>query len=286
MSATAADPRTLWEAVERYHQLCYWAPEVRETGAAAGLKGFWMNYFATRVAPIGAVPAEVAESLVFYYSPARVSRAIPDAWRFATPEAVVAARYEGIDAALRRELGDVIDAPEIDAALTVVRAAVDAVDTMGFTLAAGWRSLEWPHAPHLALWHGCTVLREVRSGAHLVALRAEGLDGCESVVSQVAVDQAPREWIEDEAGWTPDEAAAATERLRERGWIDDAGRATEAGRAGRAGVEAATDRLDSRHWQAVGADACGRLLDALAPINRILPKDDQLDWRELYDPNP
>ena len=34
----------MWEAVERYHQLCYWAPEVREEGAKAGLKGFWMNY--------------------------------------------------------------------------------------------------------------------------------------------------------------------------------------------------------------------------------------------------
>jgi len=275
----------MWEAVERYHQVCYWAPEVREAGAAAGLKGFWMNYFATRVAPLGALPAEAIESLVFYYAPARVRRAVPDAWTFSTPEAVVAARYDGMDAALRRELGTDIARPEIETALDVVREAVEAVDTMGFTIAAGWRSLEWPEEPHLALWHGCTVLREVRSGAHLVALRAAGLDGCESVVSQVAVDEAPREWIEHEAGWTPDEAAAALERLRDRGWVDGDGWATDVGIEGRAAIEATTDRLDSRHWEAIGVDACARLLATLEPINAVLPKDDQLDWRELYEPN-
>ena len=75
----------MWECVERYHQLCYWAPEVRETGSAAGLRGFWMNYFATRVAPLGPVPASVVESLFFYYAPARVRRAIPDAWTYSSP---------------------------------------------------------------------------------------------------------------------------------------------------------------------------------------------------------
>ena len=284
MSATPS-PREMWEAVERYHQLCYWAPEVREEGAAAGLKGFWMNYFATRVAPLGPVPADVVESLFFYYAPARVRRAIPDAWSFSSPESVLDARYRGIDRALVRELGDLSAGEEIETALAVVRDAVDAADTMGRSLAAGWRSRPWPNDPHVALWHGCTVLRELRSGSHLIALAAAGLDGCESVVSQVAVDDAPAEWIEHEAGWSAVEAEAARGRLRDRGWVDDAGWATDAGRAGRAAVEAMTDELDRRHWEAVGSDACRRLLGALQPLNDLLPKDDQLDWRELYPAN-
>ena len=278
--------RELWEAAERYHQLTYWAPEVREEGAAAGLKGFWMNYFATRAAPLGPVPADVVESLFFYYAPARVRRAIPDAWSFATPEAIIDARYRGMDAALRRELGPAVESPEVDAALSVVRSAVEAADVMGRTLAAGWRALPWPDEPHLALWHGVTVLRELRSGAHLIALAAAGLDGCEAVVSQVAVDDAPVAWIEHEAGWTADEAAAARDRLASRGWVDASGWATDAGRAARAEVEAVTDELDSRHWSAVGEAAQDALLEALGSLNARLPKDDQLDWREIYGDNP
>ena len=76
----------MWEAVERYHQLCYWAPEVREEGAKAGLKGFWMNYFASRAAPLGPVSAATVQALFFYYSSDRVKRAIPDAWNYASPE--------------------------------------------------------------------------------------------------------------------------------------------------------------------------------------------------------
>lgn len=279
------DPRSMWEATERYHQVCYWAPEVREEGTAAGLKGFWMNYFATRVAPVGPVPAEVVESLFFYFAPVRVRRSIPDAWSFAEPADIVAARYRGVNTALRRELGDLCDSPAVHSALEVVRAAVDAADTMGRPLAAGWRSLDWPEEPHVALWHGCTVLREFRSGCHLVALTAAGLDGCEAVVSQVAVDEAPAEWIEEEAGWSAEEADTARARLRARGWIDETGWATDDGRAARTAIEAATDDLDSRHWAAVGTESCETLLDALSSLNAHLPKDDQLDWREIYPPN-
>ncbi len=285
LTSDPVGPRSMWEAVERYHQLCYWAPEVRETGTEAGLKGFWMNYFATRVAPLGPVPAEVVESLFFYYAPARVRRAIPDAWSYAKPAAIVEARHLGMDRALRRELGDRCDGPHVAAALDVVRQAVDAADTMGRPLAAGWRSVPWPDEPHVALWHGCTVLRELRSGAHLIALAAAGLDGCEAVVSHVAVDEAPAEWVEHEAGWSAEEAAGARRRLEQRGWLDGAGWATETGHAGRAAIEFMTDDLDRRHWEAVGPERCEQLLDALGALNSLLPKDDQLDWREIYGPN-
>ncbi len=275
--------RLMWECVERYHQLCYWAPEVRESGSAAGLRGFWMNYFATRVAPLGPVPASVVESLFFYYAPARVRRAIPDAWTYSSPAAVLAARYEGMDAALRRELGELTDSEAVGRCAEIVRSACDAADPVGRVLFAGWSSLDWPDEPHLALWHGCTLLREYRSGCHLIALAAAGLDGCESVVSQVAVDEAPHEWIQEEAGWSEDEAADAVERLRSRGWVDADGLATAAGIAGRAEIEAVTDRLDGAHWAAIGDDT-DQLLAEMAPINTLLPKDDQLDWRELYPP--
>ncbi|MFT5269394.1 MAG: hypothetical protein ACI88C_002838, partial [Acidimicrobiales bacterium] len=107
MSLDPSVSRPMWEAVERFHGLTYIAPEVREEGIATGLKGFWMNYFASRIAPIGPVGALVVESTFFYYAPARVRRAIPDAWSFSTPVDVVAARYRGMDRALRATYSDV-----------------------------------------------------------------------------------------------------------------------------------------------------------------------------------
>lgn len=287
MTAMAAPslPRRMWEATERLHASFYLAPEPRETASAAGLKGFWMTYFASRAAPMGAVGAATVESVFFYFSPARVRRAIPAAWELASPSAVLDARYEGVDRVLHRLYGDDLHHPSFAAALQAVRRAVDGCQHVGRPLFAAWADLPWPEDAHLALWHGCTLLREHRSGGHVMALALAGLDGCEAVVSHVAVDEAPQDWIEGEAGWTAEEAAAAILRLQERGWVDEHGRATTAGRDGRREVEEVTDRLDGAPWRALGEDGCTRLTDELRPLLALLPADDQLDWREHYGPN-
>lgn len=278
--------RSLWEANERYHQLCYVAPEVRTAGTDAGLKGFWMNYFATRAAPMGPVGPEVVEAVFFYYGPSRVRRAIPDAWGFSTPERVLAARFEAMDQALRRELGPAIDSPAIAAAVEIHQRALEHANPLGKPLFAGWSGLEVPGPPHVALWHLTTLQREYRSGCHLIALGAAGLDGCESVVSHVAVDQAPQAWINDEAGWSDEDAAAAVERLQRKGWLDGNAKITEAGIAGRAEIERLTDELDGHRWVAIGEDQAETLRQAMIELTATFPADDQLDWREVYGDNP
>ena len=283
MSFDASVSRVMWEAVERFHGLTYLAPEIREQGTAAGLKGFWMNYFATRIAPVGAVGANVVESTFFYYAPVRVHRAIPDAWRFATPSAVLKARYKGMDQALRRVYGNNIRNSEFSEAAVLVRRAAEACDPVGRLLYAGWSSLEWPQEPHLGLWHGCTLLREYRSGNHLIAICAEGLDGIESIVSHVAVGGAPREWIRDEAGWSDSDEAHAVSRLQARGWLDEHGHATPECFAGRERIEAMTDALDFGVWKSFGEANGERLFALLSDLARALPADDQLDWEQIYD---
>ena len=274
--------RQMWEAVERYHQLCYWAPEVREEGTRAGLKGFWMNYFATRVAPLGAVSPETVQSLFFYYSPDRIHRAIPDAWSFATPNEILAARFRGMDQALRRELGSLFDSQEVSIAVELAQEAIAATSGTGRTLYSGWNSLPWPDESHLALWQACTVLREHRSGSHLLALATEELDGPQSVITQVAVNEAPVDWIQHEAGWSDAAVEEAKELLRARGWLDDADQATAQCYEGRRRVEALTDSFDGRHWEQLGADKCTELSEVMNALNQHLPKDDQLDWQEIY----
>jgi len=272
----------MWEAVERFHALCYLAPEVREAGTAAGLKGFWMNYFATRIAPVGPVGPEVVQSTFFYYAPSRVHRAIPDAWMFSTPERIIEARYAGMHEALVRIYGDQLASDDMVAAAELVQTATSYCDPIGRLLFAGWAALDWPTEPHLALWHGCTLLREYRSGNHLIAIAAEGLNGCEAIVSHVAVGGAPRVWIADEAGWTAADEAAAMASLHARGWIDAAGVITAEGRAGRDRIEAMTDELEAPVWAQLGPAAGRRLFNLLSELAATLPPDDQLDWQHHY----
>lgn len=275
--------REMWEAVERYHQLCYWAPEVREEGAKAGLKGFWMNYFASRAAPLGPVSAATVQALFFYYSSDRVKRAIPDAWNYASPEKILLARYRAMDRALRRELDSLVASETIETAAQMIREVTERISGLGKTLFEGWNSLPWPEQPHLALWHGCTVLREHRSGSHLIALAIEGLNGPESVISQVAVGEAPAQWIQDEAGWSNQSVEDAKKNLQSKGWLDADGEATSLCYEGRARIETTTDELDSKHWELIGTSKCNEIVALMAILNSHLPKDDQLDWREIYD---
>ena len=51
-----------------------------------------------------------------------------------------------------------------------MRVLITGAGPIGKPLYAGWRAIPTPSAPHLALWHLCTLSREFRSGCHLIAL--------------------------------------------------------------------------------------------------------------------
>jgi len=106
MEPTPTLARRLWEAVEPIHAVVYFAAEPAEAARQAGLKGFWMGYFAGRVAPLGPVPPEAVAAMAYGFAPAMVARAIPDAWRLADPRAVLGARTHGAAKALRAHLDD------------------------------------------------------------------------------------------------------------------------------------------------------------------------------------
>ena len=48
--------RRAWTLFEPIHAIVYFAPEAPEHYTAAGLRGGWMGYFASRSAPMGASP--------------------------------------------------------------------------------------------------------------------------------------------------------------------------------------------------------------------------------------
>jgi hypothetical protein len=259
--------RKMWKALEPYHAMLYFAPEAREAYAAAGLKGYWMGYFGSRAAALGPVSANIVAATFYNFHPRMVARAIPDAWRLASPEQILATRYASADAALRRLLGDQIASPEVAEAAQLARTAAEGCEVAGRPLFAAHAALPWPEQPHLALWHAATLLREYRGDGHVASLMAEGVDGCEAHVTLVGTGAVPREAIQPHRGWSDDEWGAAEARLRGRGWLNDAGMLTEVGRAGRQAIEDRTDRLAERPWQTLGDAGCARLHALVWPLS-------------------
>ena len=98
--------RMLTHSFEGIHALAYFDREVMAGWAQVGLKGYWMGYFASRAAPMGAVTAGTVEATFPPFSPRRIRRAIPDAWDFASPVDVLTARDEAMARVLAQAWAD------------------------------------------------------------------------------------------------------------------------------------------------------------------------------------
>ena len=265
-----ATARRLWALGEPYHALTYFADECRSAAEAVGLTGFWQAYFAMRVAPLGPVGPEVVTAAFYNFAPTFVARRVPELWRTVTPEAALEARLAGVDAAVRRVLGeDWPDSAAAREAAGLAGIAAAAVDVPGRPLAAANAGLPVPGRPHLALWQALTTLREHRGDGHNAALLQRGISGVGAHVLAVAAGRTEREWLLRARGW--DDAAwdAAADELAGRGWLTG-DELTAEGTAVVTGVEADTDRLALGPWAVLGDARCDRLAELLGPVRRAV----------------
>jgi len=268
--------RRMWRTLEPLHGLVYFAPEAEREYAALGAHGR-TGYFASRSAPLGAVRADVVVATFFNFSPALVRRAMTGAWETAAPERWIEARVAGIDGALRRILGADVDGPDMREAAELARAAALAVEPhlAGRPLAAGHHALAWPHAPHLALWHAISILREFRGDGHVALLTAAGLRGIDALVVHAATGDVPAEILRVTRGWSDDDWTAAVADLAGRGLVDASGAFTAAGRAAREEIEARTDDLASAPWSVLSVDDAAKLRALVRPwSSRIVAAGD------------
>ncbi len=272
--------RRRWTRFEPVHAVVYFAPEIPEDDRAIGLKGFWMSYFAGRSAPMGPVGPEMVTATFFNFAPSMVARALPDAWAFASPEAVLATRLDSVDRVLRRVLGDGVAGPDMDELAELAGDAAACCPIEGRPLAAAWSSVARPALPHQRLWLALTVLREHRGDGHVAALVDAGLDGLEVHVLLAAVGAVTRESQLRARGWTDEQWDEAAARLSDRGLVAD-GRLTEAGRALSERIEATTDRLASVPWSALGEEATRRFDELIEPVAARVA-----DAQVLSYPNP
>ncbi|GAC1595947.1 MAG: hypothetical protein NVS3B21_19430 [Acidimicrobiales bacterium] len=259
---TPETARKMWRSLEPIHGLIYFVPEAASAYRAVGVDDDRMGYFASRAAPMGAVGAEVVIATFFNFHPPLVHRVVPRCWTLTSPAAILAARLDAADEALRRILGDeVVASPGMARAAELARTAATSptMSLSGRPLYAGHASLEWPHEPHLVLWHALSLLREYRGDGHIAAMTAEGVDGCEALVIHGATGDVPAAVLQGSRAWPDDEWAAAVGRLTDRGWLDASGALTPAGTEHRQRVEDITDRQAAAPWVHLGAAECDEL---------------------------
>ena len=263
--------RRMWLVGEPIHALTYFAQPAFDAWAAAGIRGFWRGYFATRAAPLGPVGAEVVTATFFGFEPAMVAKALPSVWEMAPPEVALQARLDGMDAALRAVLGDAaVEDRTVAATAATLRDAVAACPLAGRALFAANAGLPWPDEPHLAVWHGLTCLREHRGDGHNAALLAAGLAGCEVQVLAGAAGGAGRDVIQPARGWSDEQWDAARGALTTRGLLAPDGAITAQGRALHADVEARTDALALAPWVHLGPERTAAVEVALLPWARAI----------------
>jgi hypothetical protein len=261
--------RKMWRTLEPYHGMIYFAPEATAAYEALGVKGF-DGYFASRAAPMGAVPAEVVIATFFNFNPDVVRHAIPAAWAAASPAELLDARLRGADAALRHALGEGLDDPGVARAAELARIAATGCTTAGRPLYAGHAGLPWPDDPHLALWHAISLLREFRGDGHIACLVEAGLDGIDALVLHAASGEVPAALLQASRRWSDDAWAASVARLHARGIVDADGSFTEEGAALRQGVEDRTDLLAMPPWAALGEDGCDELRALVRPLSKAI----------------
>ena len=276
----AITARKTWRSMEAVHGMIYFTPDAPPAYAAVGIVGSRAGYFASRVAAMGVVPAEVVIATFYNFHPALVRRSMDNVWSLTSPTAMLTARLNAVDSSLRRAFGDeLLGSVELAeaAGLTQRGALIAAEHLEGRPLFAAHASLPWPDEPHLALWHGQSLLREFRGDGHIAALTLEGLTGLEALLTHAASGDVPAAVLQASRDWSDDEWQAGIEGLVERGILAPDGSFTDAGRAQRQAIEDATDRAAMAPYVALGDDAAltvrgtGKILSRAVIAAGLLP---------------
>jgi hypothetical protein len=272
--------RSFWHAIEPIHSAVYFAPEPAEAARQIGLRGYWMSYFAGRVAPMGPVPPAPVTAMCFGFAPKMIERAIPDAWKFSDPATILDTRIEAVAVALRTHLDDdaVTRLAELNELLW------DAIGACRFDarpLAAAWASVTKTGDPVADAWLATTVLREHRGDGHVFAAVTQGLRGLDASLTHVATGAISREMAQPTRGWTDEDWQKSERRLQARGLLDRDGRLTKTGGALRRDLEETTDRLAAAPVERLGELGVKQAIELAAPVSRQL-----IDNGTVPIPNP
>jgi hypothetical protein len=252
----------LTRSLDPLHAIVYFVPEANEKFGELGLD-FRAHYFASRSAPMGAVSANVVAATFYNFSLRLVASVIPAAWELASPATVTRVRYEIVETALPRVLGDELSqSPQLARAAALLRRVAESIPNAdGRPLYAGHAELPWPDTPIVGLWHAVTLLREYRGDGHIAALVANEVCGLDALITHTATGIGfNTDFARRSRGWSSDEWNAATEGLVSQGILRGAGELTPAGTELRSRIEDLTDELGYPPWRARAEDQADELV--------------------------
>ena len=110
-----------------------------------------------------------------------------------------------------------------------------------------------------------------------------GISGIDALILHVASGEADARFLRPTRGWSRDQWAAATDRLRAQGLVEgDEPTLTGAGRELRGGLEATTDRLAEPAYRVLGEDGRVRLAELTRPLSRTIVKAGMLDPAAIF----
>ena len=169
------------------------------------------------------------DALFYNFAPGEVARHIPKVWRTTTPEAAIAARQLGCANALRRILGELVDAPAFARATELLMTAATTAPYEGRPMYAALRAIPAPDDVVGRLFHAASLLREHRGDGHIAALMVEGVGGLEAHVLLALGMDMPAEKFGRIHHLPAPQLDAVIDGMRERGLIGNDGWLTERG---------------------------------------------------------
>jgi hypothetical protein len=282
-----AEARTIWHLIETVHAVTYFNPTCIDARKDQGFKGFWMGYFGSRAAPMGAVGPGVTTATFAGFDPSMVRRALPDAWTYCSPDDAIEGRAAAAAEALREVWSAVTgnDAAELEdvaeSVLDPLSHSVELADPGGRALFASNADLMPLDDPVADMWQLCTTMREHRGDGHVAVLVSEGLSGCEPHILAAAATGIDPEYLRSVRGWPEQEWKEATETLGAAGLVSAEGGLTERGAQFREHMETRTDDLASPPYVQLGAAGRSVLLGRLGPLARAISASGHIPF-----PNP
>lgn len=239
------------------------SPESMSAYSMRGVSAFFPSYVWSRAAPLGEVSGEVVVAVFGPFRPDAVRAAYTTGRTACTRAAILEARDEAAQSTLQRLLPASTSAQWRWLADTLERVAL-ALDPHGAPMFAARAALDVPSAPDLAAWRWSDAIREHRGDAHTAAWRASGLDALSVNLLTAAFVSMPFELRATLMGFTPAEAEAGVQALRDQGLLDG-DLLSERGRAVRSEIEAAVDRQQAVLAGCISDDLLGELETVLAP---------------------
>lgn len=249
------------------HGFIYFSESAGAAYEELGLTGR-QQYFASRGAAFGAVPAEVVIATFFNFNPEIVRQAIPAAWDVADPAEIQAVRMRAAGAQLAAL--EALPAADVAEATDLAGRMVDGVTDEGRPLAGANRAVPEPDDPWQRLWQRLTIVREWRGDGHVAALAAGPVTALEALVLHAATGQVPRAGLQATRQWSDEAWDATVASLAERGLVESDGSFTEQGRSFRDDIERRTNVAAAPLVDAIGPDDTRRLIDLLKPVQRQL----------------